>query len=88
MKLKYDFETIDMGDEYISVPISDHPDTIHGVFKLNKEGLEIFDLLKTDITEESIVDILSAKYDNSRDNIAAYVRQAINILCENNVIDK
>ena len=88
MKLKYDFETVELGDDYVSVPIGERSNTFHGVIKLNKEGMEIFNLLKTDISEESIVNILASKYENNRETISDYVSQAIKRLREIGVIEE
>jgi uncharacterized alkaline shock family protein YloU len=80
MKLKYTFETVDMSDEIIAVPVGEDAKELKGVVKLNRAGQEIFSLLKNDTTEEKIVDALAAKYENSRENLAAYVRQMLETL--------
>lgn len=88
MRLKYDFEIVDMGNEFISVPVGESSRNLHGVIKLNKEGVEIFKLLQTDISEVSIVDILSAKYENDRESIANYVHKTIENLRINDIIEE
>ena len=87
MKLKYTFESIDMGDEFVSVPVGKGADNVHGVLKLNKEGQEILDLLQTDTTEALIVDALAAKYDNDRKSLEDYVKGFIDALRANNLIE-
>ena len=86
MKLKYSFETVEMGNEYVSVPIGESANVLRGVIKLNHEGAEILDLLKTETTEEQIIDTIAAKYENDRETIARYVHQAIKVLRENDLI--
>ena len=86
MKLKYDFEMIEMGDEYVSVPTGENSNDLRGVFKLNKEGWEVFQLLHEDTSEEDMIDVLEARYDNDRESIAQYVHEAVRILRENGVI--
>ncbi len=87
MKLKYSFETIDMPDEIVAVPTGENAESLRGVVKLNKEGLEIFELLKEETTEEKIVDILDAKYQNDRETLAGYVHATVEALRKNGLIE-
>ena len=77
MKLKYTFECVDMGDEIIYVPVGEGAANCHGVLKMNKEGQEIVTLLKNEISENQIIDILSSKYTNDKDLLLKYVRSVI-----------
>ena len=88
MKLKYDFESIDMGDEIIFVPVGDGARQVHGVLKLNAEGKEILDLLKEKTTEHDIINELSAKYENDRQTLVNYVRKIIHTLQEAGLIEE
>ena len=87
MRLKYTFESVDMGEQKILVPVGDEATEIHGVLKLNKEGLEIAELLKEDISEERIVDILANKYENEREILAKYVHNAIEVMRKADLIE-
>ena len=87
MKLKYVFDTVDMGDEIVLVPVGEGAEQIHGVIKLNKSGLEIMELLKNDITAEEIVDLLASKYQNNKQNLEKYVMDVIDVLKNNGLID-
>ena len=87
MRLKYSFESVDMGDEIILVPVGENSNEVHGVVKLNREGLEIVNLLKEDTTLDSIVETLSNKYENDRNTITLWVKKAINTLNESGLID-
>ena len=77
MKLKYQFQAVDMVDEIIGVPTDESPNQPNGILRLNKEGLEILDLLKQDTTIEKIVDALAARYENPRDELLAYVTEVV-----------
>ena len=77
MRLKSDFEFVDLGDEIIAVPIGKGAEEIRGVLKMNAEGMEIFDLLKKGNTDEQIIDILASKYENDRDTISGYVHAVL-----------
>lgn len=82
MRLKYSFEPVDMGDEIISVPVGKGANQVHGVLKLNNEGLEILNLLINDTTEEQIISTLALKYENEPAQLSAFVHKVITILHE------
>ena len=86
MKLKYTFEDVDMGDEIIAVPVGDAAQAIHGVLKMNKSGKEIISLLKDDTTEEKILEHLAAKYENSKEEMSANIKETIKTLREAGLI--
>lgn len=88
MRLKSDFEFVNMGDEIIAVPIGEGAEQIRGVLKMNLEGMEIVDLLKKGNTEEQIVDTLVAKYDNDQDTISGYVHTTLSKLWSAGLLDK
>ena len=64
MKLKCNFEFIDMGDETIAVPVGEGADRVKGVLKLNDTGKEILEFLRQDMAIEKIVSSLEEKYDD------------------------
>lgn len=80
MKLKYLFETVDMGDEYIAVPVGRNANQMRGILKLNKSGLEILECLSKETTEEEIITYLCDKYNISGDSIGVCVRKTISDL--------
>ncbi len=88
MKLKYEFETVDMGDEIILVPVGEGAKQVHGVVKLNESGLEIVNLIKDGTGEEDIVNKLAARYENSREDLLRYVRDVLKPLKENGLIEE
>lgn len=87
MKLKYTFENVDMGTEIISVPVGEGANNVHGVVKLNKEGKEILELLREDITEQQIVNKLTAKYENDRATLENWVAKVIETLKNANLLE-
>ena len=88
MRLRYTFESMDMGDNVILVPVGDEANNFHGVLKLNKEGYEITELLKDNISENEIVDKLAAKYDNEKSSLYAYVSNVIETLRKADLIEE
>ena len=82
MRLKYTFETMKLDESIVAIPVGEGVNEYHGVIKLNETASFIFELLKNDITEESIVDALEQKYDAPRDVLAKDVRKYIELFME------
>ncbi len=88
MKLKFSVEPVDMGSEIIAVPVGPGAQQLHGVLKLNQEGCEILSLLASETTEADIVQALSARYENNREELAAMVGRFLGVLRENGLLDE
>lgn len=88
MKLKYTFDAVNMGDEIVSVPVGKGADELHGIVKMNKSGQEIMDFLKEDTSVEKIVDALSAKYENDREELISDVLHIVDELRKAGILDE
>lgn len=77
MRLKNDFEIVDMGDTFIAVPLGDQMEEFRGGVRLNSSAARFFELLQHETTEEKIVDALAVQYDAPREVIAADVHSCI-----------
>ena len=88
MKLRCNFEAVDLENEIILVPVGRGADQIHGVIKSNTAGQEIVDLLQKDTTIEYILSELSGKYTNSYETLRKYVLSVIAYLRQNNLIEE
>ena len=77
MKLKYLFENVEIEEQNFAVPLEDCGKDFNGVVKLNKSAADIFQLLKEETDEESIVEQMSKHYDVSKDILAADVHNII-----------
>lgn len=88
MKLIGSFEVVELDDEIVYVPVGDRADKVHGVLRLNKEGLEIIKHMESEVSEEYIVDVLEAKYENERSELAEYVHDVITTLREAGLIEE
>ena len=78
MKLKDDFITQTIDDVQFLVPVGG--ESFSGVARSNKTAAFIVDCLKEETTEEQIVDAMSAKYDAPREEIAADVKEILDVL--------
>ena len=77
MRLKYAFETMELDDQIVAVPVGDGSEEFRGVVKLNEEAAFVFNLLKEEISEESIVNAMAETYDAPRDTLAADVHKCV-----------
>lgn len=88
MKLKCRFDSINMGEEIISVPVGNGAEEISKVVKLNEAGHEIMNLLEKDTTPDEIVDVLVSKYENDTESLYRYVNDVIKTLSNAGLIDE
>ena len=61
---------------------------IHGIIKNNSTAAYIFELLKKDQTEDSIVKAMCEKYDAPEEQIRADVKEVIEKLDDIGILDK
>ena len=87
MSIRYSFESVDMGDEIIAVPVGNGASEVGGVLKMNSEGNELFQLLELNYTEDMIIDELLTNYDNPRHEIESYVHGFVSTLRENGFVE-
>ena len=87
MKLKYEFETVELDGEIMAVPVGDNAPELHGLLRLNETAADIIELLRNETDVEAVTDGLLQKYEGERDSIAAYVRQFVAQLTELGVVE-
>ena len=85
-KIKYPFESVNVGDEFILVPVGDAAKEIHGVIRANGTGNRIMQLLMQGMDDEEVVNALLKEYDNDRETLMDYVRTVISVLRQNHLI--
>ena len=78
MKLKYKFEMMSLEDQMVAIPVGEEAGEFVGVVKLNETAAFIFNLLKDETTEETIIDALDKVYNVPREKLTNDVRRAIN----------
>ena len=85
MKLKYEFNVVEIDDSKIAVPIGDNASEINCVLNLNQTGAFIFDLLMQGDDEATIVAKIRQQYDDDP-QIPAYVHEFLGKLVEGGVL--
>ncbi|MBQ7202697.1 MAG: PqqD family protein [Eubacterium sp.] len=77
MKLKKEIVLGNIDGQDFAIATGKLSKDFHGLINNNKSAAYIFELLKTEQTEESIVDAMLAKYDAPRDVIEADVKEVL-----------
>ena len=88
MKLKYEFETTELGDEIIAVPVGNNARDFSGVINLNDSAAAILKLLQKETTAEEIVSNLLEEYEGAREEITAFVEKFIDKLRKEDLLSE
>ena len=86
MKLKYEFETTELGDEIVAVPVGDNAMDFRGVLNLNASAAAILKQLKENTTVEQIVSSLMEEYEGSKEELTASVEKYVEKLRSEDLI--
>ena len=84
MKLKTQFEFVEIGDEITAVPVGEN--SFSGVIVVNKTKQDIMKLLETETTEEAVISAMCEMYSADRDTIANGVCDVLRALSENSML--
>lgn len=88
MKLKYEFEVMNLEDHFVAVPVGEGATEYHGVIKMNDSAAIMFNLLKEETTEHEIVTRLLGEYDGTpKEKIEDYVHSFILAISEKGFIE-
>lgn len=77
MKLAPDFEIVHFADEYILTPLGAQMDRFNGTVVLNEVSAFLMEKMKTDVTKEELVRLLTEEYEVDPDTAQADVEKAI-----------
>lgn len=80
MKLKDNYTLMELGGEYVAVPVGDAAETLRGVIRLNETGREVWLGLADALTAEEIAARLTEQYEVSADDALRDVKNQIDTL--------
>lgn len=86
MRLIKGFHVRHIADEVIAVPTGEVAGKLSGLVTMNETGLFLFDLLKENQTQESLVQALVAEYEVSPDKASKDVSEFLEILRAYNLL--
>ena len=88
MKLKYNFVTNEFADKIVAVAVGGDLEKFNGFIKMNDTGAYIFNMLKSDVTEEEIVAAMKKDYeDAAEEEIRETVSEFVGKLKEADVLE-
>lgn len=87
MKIKNNNILKQIGNDYVIIPLDDTTSDLDKVFKINKVGVEIYNLLEEDITFNALIDKLLELYSVDKDVLISDVDKFINKLKDKGLID-
>ena len=88
MKLKYNFVTNEVADKIVAVAVGGDLEKFNGFIKMNDTGAYIFNMLKSDVTEEEIVAAMKRDYeDAAEEEIRETVSEFVGKLKEADVLE-
>ena len=88
MKLKNGIVTNSIDGESFAIATGDAAKEFNGLIKNNPTAAFIFELLKTEQTEDSIVDAMLEKYEVDEPTVRADVKELIDLLKSKNLIEE
>lgn len=88
MKLRYKFVTNRVADRIVAVAVGEDAEKFSGFIKMNDTGAYIFNMLKSDVTEDEIVASMEKEYEGvSTEELSDTVKEFIGRLKESGVIE-
>ncbi len=87
MKIKNNFLLREVAGSYVVVPFGDESVEFNGMVTLNESGKFIWDLLEKEISKEELLEKFMAKYDVSETQAKEDIRQFIQTLLDNNIME-
>ena len=87
MKLKYEFEQVEMDGRFMAVLVGANAGDLHAMFRLNETAAFIFDCLKNEITEEELIKKFADEYEAEKDTATEYVREYTKQLRESGILE-
>ena len=88
MKLKYNFISNEVADKIVAVAVGGDLEKFNGFIKMNDTGAYIFNMLKSDVTEEEIVAAMKKDYeDAAEEEIRETVSEFVGKLKEADVLE-
>ena len=62
MKLLYNFEIMEMGEEFVAVPVGESAGKFHGMIRMNKDAAEMLQLIQENSKPEDVLAEILRRY--------------------------
>ena len=88
MKLRYDFEIMDMGEEYVAVPVGESAGKFHGMMRMNREAANMLRLIMVHpAPEEVLEELLRQNPELEKDDVGWELCNFLNRLIAEGILD-
>ena len=88
MKLLYNLEIMEMGDEFVAVPVGDDGSRSHGMMRMNQDAAEMLQLIQEHRSPEDVLKELMQRYpDAEKDDIGQALCEFLNRLISEGILD-
>ena len=88
MKLLYDFEIMDLGEEFVAVPVGEGAGKFHGMMRMNKDAAEMLQLIRENDKPEDVLAELMRRYpDLEKDDVGWDLCNFLNRLIAEKLLD-
>ena len=88
MKLRYDFEIMDLGEEYVAVPVGESAGKFHGMMRMNRDAAEMLRLIMDhSAPEEVLEELLRRNPDLEKDDVGWDLCNFLNRLIAEGILD-
>ena len=82
MRLKYTFETMELDDQIVAVPVGELAKEYHGVIKLNETAAFLLEHLQKETSEEELTAALAKEYSAAPAQLAEDVHRYLALFKE------
>lgn len=88
MKLKYNFEFMDMGGEVCAVPVGDNSEEFHGTIQLNESAAEILKaIIECDTPEAALEKVMKNNPGENKDEVGQMIANMLNQLIAEGILE-
>ena len=77
MKIEPNFEIVQIADDYMLVPVGDKIEQFNGTVVLNEVAAFLVGKMKTDITEEQLIDLVMEEYEVDKETAKEDIEKVI-----------
>ena len=86
MKIKPEFEIVNVADDYMLVPVGDQIEQFNGTVVLNEVSAFLLNQMRTDVSKEELISALISEYDVEEDVAREDVEKTLAKMIETGIV--
>ena len=88
MKLKYEFEYVEIDDEIMCVPIGENANQFHGMIKINDVSKEMLEIINECNNPNEVLDKMLQRHpEENKDELGNYLCEFLNTLIKEGILE-